>query len=381
MRKTLTTRSVNPGLGVGALTVALMTVACGDSPVAEAFPKLEREEDGTCSIPESQIVSGGVPIDGIPAMSDPTLVSPDHADATYVRSWDLVIGIEIDDTHIAVPHNILWWHEIVNFSVFSTPLAVTYCPLTGSSMVFDRTAAGGAEFGVSGLLFQNNLILYDRSEERSLWPQMLRGARCGPRDGQVLEMVPSIEMRWDAWVELHTDTKVVSITSSLNRNYQVYPYGDYESLNNTRTLFPQGDFDGRRPPKERVLGIPYANGGGLAFPFTALDSGGDRLVVNSRAAGEDIVVFWDHDSQAAVAFEGTLEGQTLEFELSDGRYVDVQTGSEWTLDGRAVSGDLEGRRLVQVANAYVAFWFAWAAFVSGTDLWLSQRPATPDLTD
>ncbi len=366
--------------GAATLALATLTLACGDSPVATSFPKLEREADGTCSIPEDEIFSGGVRRDGIPALSDPPLVSPDHPDATYVRSWDRVIGMEIDDTYIAVPHNILWWHEIVNFSALSKPLAVTYCPLTGSSMVFDRTAAGGAEFGVSGLLFQNNLILYDRSEEQSLWPQMLRGARCGPRDGQQLEMVPSIEMRWDAWVGLHPDTKVIGISSGLNRNYQQYPYGDYESLNNERTLFPQDNFDGRRPPKERVLGIPFASGGGMAFPFTALDSGGDRLVVHSQAEGDDIVVFWDRDSKAAVAFEATLDGQALEFELSEGRYVDLETGSEWTLDGRAISGALEGRRLVQISDAYVAFWFAWAAFVPGTDLWLSQRPV-PGLTN
>jgi hypothetical protein len=373
-------QSLAKTMAVGALALALMTVACGESPVAEAFPKLEREEDGTCSIPESEIRSGGVPIDGIPAMSDPELVSADDPSATYVRTWDRVIGIEVDGMYIAVPHNILWWHEIVNFNAFSAPLAVTYCPLTGSSMVFDRTAAGGAGFGVSGLLFRNNLILYDRSDEQSLWPQMMRGARCGPRDGQMLDMVPSIEMRWDAWVELHPDTKVISIPSSLNRNYQQYPYGDYESLNNTRTLFPQGDFDGRRPPKERVLGIPYSNGSGMAFPFTTLDSGGDRFVVHSQAEGEDIVVFWDHDSKAAVAFEATLDGQVLEFELEEGRYVDVQTGSEWTLDGRAISGGFEGQELVQVADAYVSFWFAWAAFVPSTGLWLAQKPV-PDVTE
>ncbi len=364
----------------GLVALVLMTTACGESAVVDRFPKLQREEDGTCSIPESQIMSGGVPIDGIPALSDPELVGAADPNASYVRTWDRVIGLQIDGTYIAIPHSVLWWHEIVNFSAFETPLAVTYCPLTGSSMVFDRTAAGGAEFGVSGLLFNNNLILYDRSEDQSLWPQMLRGARCGPRDGQMLDMVPSIEMRWDSWVELHPDTKVISIASSLNRNYQQYPYGDYESLYNDRTLFPQGDFDGRRPPKERVLGIPYADGGGMAFPFNALDSGGDRAVVHSRVEGREIVVFWDHDSKAAVAFETTLEGQALVFELVEGRYVDGQTGSEWTLDGRAISGGLEGQQLVQVTNGYVAFWFAWATFIPTTDLWLTQRPV-PELSD
>jgi len=191
-------------------------------------------------------------------------------------------------------------------------------------------------------------------------------------------MVPAIEMRWDGWVALHPETKVISIASGLNGYYQLYPYGDYESLNNASTLFPQGDFDARRPPKERVLGIPFARGGGVAFPFNALDSEGDGFVVHSQAEGEDIVVFWDHDSEAAVAFESTLAGQALDFELLEGRYVDVQTGSEWTLDGHAISGGLEGQQLVQVANSYVAFWFAWATFVPSTDVWLGQHQSLPD---
>ena len=362
-----------------AFALALMAAACGDSSDG-TFPKLQREEDGTCSIPESLIVSGGVGLDGIPALSDPELVGIDDPGASYVRTWDRVIGMEIDGTYVAIPHNILWWHEIVNLNAFSTPMAVTYCPLTGSSMVFDRTAAGGAEFGVSGLLFQNNLILYDRTDDQSLWPQMMRGARCGPLDGQMLAMLPAIEMRWESWVDLHPDTKVISISTEFTRNYQQYPYGDYESLNNPRTLFPQDDFDDRRPPKERVLGIPFVNGGGIAFPFNALDLGGDRRVVHSRADGEDIVVFWDHDAKAAVAFRTTLGGQALTFEVVEGRYVDVETGSEWTLEGHAISGGMEGQRLEQVPEAYVSFWFAWATFVPDTDLWLAQRPV-PELAD
>ena len=158
------------------------------------------------------------------------------------------------------------------------------------------------------------------------------------------------------------------------------PYGDYESLNNARTLFPQGDFDDRRPPKERVLGIPFVDGGGMAFPFNALDSGGDRRVVHSQADGQDIVVFWDRDAKAAVAFRTTVGGQALTFEVLEGRYVDVQSGSEWTLEGRAISGSMEGQRLVQVPEAYVSFWFAWATFVPDTDLWRTQKPV-PKLAD
>ena len=96
-----------------------------------------------------------------------------------------MIGVEVDGEYIAVPHNILWWHEIANFDELG--LAVTYCPLTGSSIAFHRSGVDGAQFGVSGLLYKNNLVMYDRTAvdgEDSLWPQMLAGGFCGPAEGQ-----------------------------------------------------------------------------------------------------------------------------------------------------------------------------------------------------
>ncbi|MCH7565495.1 MAG: AMP-binding protein [Gemmatimonadetes bacterium] len=130
------------------------------------------------------------------------------------------------------------------------------------------------------------------------------------------------------------------------------------------------DFDERRPPKERVLGIPFENGGGIAFPFLALDSGDARRVVQETTDSGPVVVFWDRDLAAAVAFRPAVEGQSLSFEVVDGRYVDVETGSEWTFEGVAVSGAMEGAKLVPFAEAYVSFWFAWSTFVPDTQLWL-----------
>ena len=126
------------------------------------------------------------------------------------------------------------------------------------------------------------------------------------------------------------------------------------------------------------MGIPFVDGGGMAFAFNALDSAGDRKVVHSEADGEDIVVFWDRSSKAAVAFRTTVGGQALTFGVVEGRYIGVETGSEWTLEGRAISGSMEGQRLVQVPEAYVSFWFAWATFVPDTGLWLTQKPV-PEL--
>ena len=328
-------------------------------------------EESFCSIPQELIISGGVGRDGIPALRNPSLVASYHAEATYIGEADRVIGIEADGRFIAVPHNILWWHEIVNFDDFGSPFAVTYCPLTGSSMVFDRSAIDGTDLGVSGLLFHNNLMMFNRQSDgsqESLFPQMLRGARCGPLDGQPLELLPSVEMRWKAWKELHPETLVVSGIRERGGDYEFYPYADYEVIDNAQTLFPHVEFDTRRPPKERVLGIPRDHGHGMAYPFTVLESRGDVVAVHDDVQGSPVVVFWSTRARAAVAYEPVANGQTLTFEVRDGRFFDVETRSEWSLEGRAVAGPLDDSALEPVAEAYVAFWFAWATFHPNTDL-------------
>ncbi len=361
------------------LGAALATLACGSSDgSAGIVGQDDPQDDGAliCSIPPEKIFATGVQRDGIPALSDPTLVPVDGPATSYLRDTDRIIGIEVAGTYIAVPHNILWWHEIVNFNSLSTPLAVSYCPLTGSSMVFDRTSVGGAEFGVSGLLFNNNLMMYERVSDASLWPQMMRGARCGPQDGHTLTMYPATEMRWGGWRKLHPETLVLNDETGHSRDYRRYPYGGYEAESNPTTLYPHDPLDERRPPKERVLGIPsdlldgdVSDGGGVAFPFGALDNGDPVRVVQHFAAGRPVVVFWDRDAQAAAAFWPSVDGRNLVFEVSGNLIVDAETGSEWTLEGVAVSGELAGTKLEAIPQAYVSFWFAWATFVPGTEIW------------
>lgn len=129
--------------------------------------------------------------------------------------------------------------------------------------------------------------------------------------------------------------------------------------------------DPRRHVKERVLGIPSA-AGGVAFPFGELEEAGDLAVVHTEVEGTPLVVFWSSESRAAVAYESRQAGRdALTFRAIPGGFQDVETGSRWRLDGRAVTGPLEGSRLRQIENAFVAFWGAWAAFHPGTDLWQS----------
>lgn len=323
--------------------------------------------DASCAIPTSNFADGGVGKDGIPALTDPSFVSADAA--SYLAESNRVIGFEVDGQAYAVPHNILWWHEIANLNFDSVQLAVTYCPLTGSSLAFDRAAVDGAEFGVSGLLFNNNLTMYDRTNDESLWLQMNRTAGCGPSTGRSLAMHPVVETTWAGWQELHPDTEVVSNETGFNRNYTTsgYPYGDYEQRTNSRLLF-DAPIDDRRPPKERVLGIPDGEGG-TAYPFGALDDGTPVAVINDNVGGTPVVVLWSHQAQGAMAYAPVAEGQMLTFEDRDGQIVDAETESVWSMRGEALSGPLKGARLEPIERAYVAFWFAWALFQPETQVW------------
>ena len=329
-----------------------------------------------CTIPTDRLVDGGVPRNGIPSLNgytagDDRLVGPGAEDARYLADGDRVIGLLFGDQALAVPHNILWHHEIINIDDFAgRTFAVTLCPLTGSTLAFDRSAVDGAEFGVSGLLFNNNLLMFDRREDESLWPQMSRGATCGANVGTDLDLLPVMVMTWGHWTEIHPDTKVVSSETGHSRDYTArgYPYGNYNAPNNDRLLFDI-PIDDRRPPKERLLGIPVEDGG-LAIPFGELDDGSTARVVEVTAGGREVVVFWNQDARGAMAYRPMLDGQPLSFSATEnGRFVDDQTGRTWTLDGRALDGSA---RLDPVETAYMSFWFAWPVFQPETALWTDQ---------
>jgi len=355
-------------LSYAFLVVILLAGCDSSSPAADDSPASTSD----CVIPESQLVSGGVPPDGIPSLSNPRMVSASEID--YLQDESRVIGMIVDDQAVAIPHNILWWHEIANFDYGGEQVAVTYCPLTGSSIAFDRAAAGGVEFGVSGLLFRNNLTMFDRKQPNSLWPQMNREAGCGPAVGTELKQVEVFEMTWAGWMNLHPETLVIAEETGFSRNYNEsgYPYGSYEVETNPQLLFDQ-QIDTTIPPKQRVLGIPDADGG-LAFPFGELrDSPLPYVVAHESVGGRDVVVFWSSDAEGAAAFLPALGGDQLTFTVDNGQIVDEQTGSAWRVDGTAESGPLSGSRLDAVDDAYVAFWFAWKDFQPATSIW-SRSP-------
>lgn len=190
-----------------------------------------------CTIPTSQPVSGyqgGA--DCIPSIDGVTTDDRRLVDGTPdgLNDDERVIGLRIGSQSLAIPLPILWAHEVVNIDDWGgRTFAATYCPLTGSSLVFDRSVINGAELGVSGLLFNNNLVMYDRRDEESLWPQMSRRSTCGADPNRSLSMLPLVEMNWGRWRELHPDTKILTDGNSFERTY---PYGGYRAPD-TNPLF------------------------------------------------------------------------------------------------------------------------------------------------
>lgn len=218
------------------------------------------------TIPHKQILGGGPPRDGIPAILQPKFVPA--AEATYLLDRDIVVGIEREGVSKAYPLRILVWHEIVNDTVGEDLLVITYCPLCGTCMVFDRQFGGKEHtFGVSGLLYQSDVLMYDHQTE-SLWSQLKTQSVAGKMVGTDLSWVPSSQMTWGAWKSKHPDTLVLSKNTGFRRNYDRMPYQGYEDT--PRTYFPVPSYRDELGNKDLVIGI-IVKGSPKAYSVEALE--------------------------------------------------------------------------------------------------------------
>jgi len=219
----------------------VMVVGMGCSANSEAQSHSVNGFDMSYSIiPTDQIFGGGPSRDGIPTLTDPKVL--EAVKAEYLRAEDIVIGVSFGGESRAYPLRIVVWHENVNDTVGGVPIAVSYCPLCRSALVFDRRIGGSTrEFGISGLLWNSNVLLYDRQKDRgeeSLWSQVHMRAVTGPaaREGLHLRLLPAELTSWKEWLERHPNTTVLSKRTGYYRNYDVMPYSTYFS--NDRLMFP-----------------------------------------------------------------------------------------------------------------------------------------------
>jgi hypothetical protein len=224
------------------------------------------------TLPRDQILRGGPPRDGIPALTDPELIAA--MDAEYLEPTDRVVGITLKGQSRAYPIAILNWHEIVNDEIDGQRFAVTYCPLCGTAVAFDATIDGTpTDFGVSGLLYNSDVLLYDRNTE-SLWSQILSKAVSGKRVGEALTPIPISHTTWRDWLAKHPDTLVLSDDTGHFRDYQRDPYAGYEESRYTYFAVNNKSPDNYHP-KEIVVGLGI-DGVYKAYPFIELDKQGGK---------------------------------------------------------------------------------------------------------
>jgi len=313
--------------------------------------------DDSWLVPINEIKDGGPGKDGIPSIDNPIFVDPNDDNASYVNDEDLVIGLIRGNEIKAYPHKILDYHEIVNDEILSFPVSVNYCPLTGTAFAWDREVNNtNSTFGVSGLLYNSNLILYDRNTD-SNWSQLKLQCINGPLIGDRPQILSVVETTWANWRTMFPETKVLSEITGFNRSYDVYPYGDYKT-NHDFLLFSVSPSNDKLPSKERVFAI-IDDEMSKVYRFDSFLNGKIvKEVINEKL----FLVVGNNDVIKAFELSGIYSD--LDYEYSYSGFEEFFTddeGNSWNLTGKAISGPKTGHNLTS-ATSVVSYWFAIAAF-------------------
>jgi hypothetical protein len=343
-----------------------------------------RTDFSIADVPLSEI-QASVPRDGIPPIDDPRFESLSAA-SDWMDMRAPVIALEVDGDARAYPLSILIWHEIVNDVVGGRPLVVTFCPLCHAALVYDRELDGvERQFGNTGSLRYSDMVMYDVATE-SWWQQATGQAIVGELTGAALEFIPAQVLSLETFEDAYPEGVVLSRDTGHQRPYGDNPllgYGDADD----RPFRYDGAIDGRLAPKERVITAGGRDGETVAFSYfdlarvsVATDSLDGRPIVALWVPGtahpfDGPVVGGGDDIGSAGVFDPVVGGRALTFKRAqDGTtIVDAETGSSWSVTGRATAGPLEGAQLEQLPSGD-HFWFSWAAFTPDTRVW--QPPQT-----
>ncbi len=289
----------------------------------------------------------------------------------WLNDSDLVLGYEAGGEAFAYPINMLNFHELVNDIIDGVPVLVSYCPLCGSGVVYDRRVGDETLlFGNTSALYENDLVMFDYNSG-SYWFQTAAEAIVGTRTGTRLTPLLATIITWSVWKELHPDTQVLARNQpeiSQPPGYDRDPFagGAYEDrLNEFKFPFPVsiGDLDRRLRASEVAISIRVGDVE-KAYPLRRIGN----TVVNDEIAGEPVVVFSQIDGSNGNGFLRTVDERVLTFSQTDGVITDTETGSTWDFFGRATSGELEDETL-ELITARRAFWFSLAFAVPGIELW------------
>ncbi len=361
-----------------SLGALLLFVAAFSTPSSAQGQDYWRTDFDKTVVDMDEVVSGGPPKDGIPAIDRPRFVSVEEAD-DWIEDREPVAIVRMGGEVKAYPLQILIYHEIVNDQVGGEFVSVTYCPLCNTTLAFDRRFDGRLlDFGTTGRLRHSDLIMYDRQTE-TWWQQATGEGLIGEYAGEELTFVPAPLLSWRDVKEQSPEAMVLSRDTGFDRPYGSNPYVGYDRQGPFPDYF-KGKRDHRLPMMERIVALRDGERA-WAVPFSELE---DHRVAGLRLGTRDVVVFWAPGTASAVddrrmgkgrdvgssaVFDARVDERRLTFEPDgDGRFKDRETGSSWNMSGQAIDGELRGTQLNEVAHGN-HFWFAWAAFLPDTEVW------------
>ena len=317
-----------------------------------------------------EITWGGVTVDGIPSLDFPKMIAAETAD--YLLDDDLVFGIEINGDARAYPLRIMGWHEMFNDVIGGVPVALAYCTLCGSGILFETQVEGRDKalvFGSSGFLYRSNKLMFDR-ETDSLWNQFTGQPVTGPLRGSgiALQVLPVAITSWQRWRVRNPETTVLSLDTGHRRDYgSGVVYRDYFA--SPDLMFPaivRDESQLRR--KDYVFGIREA-GAAKAWPIEAFAGG---AVINDAVGAKKVVLIGDAETRTVRAYyRGDLAFEGLD---AAGK-VKAATGEAWTADEAFLTGP-DGTHLPR-APGHIAYWFAWDGYL-GARSELYQLPEQAD---
>lgn len=313
-------------------------------------------------IPSNEVMDGGPGKDGIPSIDDPRFTALEDVD--YIQEFELVIGVLADGEAKVYPHDILDWHEIANDVLGIKSYALTYCPLTGTAIAWNRRINNETNtFGVSGKLYNNNLMPYDRKTD-SYWSQLTMSCVNGNLVGEKISTFPVIETTWRTMKRLYPNALVLNRDTGYDRDYGTYPYGDYKT-NNDRIIFPLSINDKRLPAKERVFGV-IESFGSKTYSIESFES--PRAIFDT-VGGQDLLIIGSKPHNLICCF---INNQGLEnFEVDFNQLPNLgqdSNGNVLGINGAFTAGPMAGKQLRQV-NAFMGYWFAFGAFYEGIELY------------
>ncbi len=208
--------------------------------------------------------------DAIPAIDNPVFEIYDNrvfieTGEYFLEDDDIVIGVAVGNKIRLYPQRILNWHEVVNDKIGDFEFSLSFCPLTATSVLWDRNLNGNiTTFGVSGLLYNSNVIVFDRSTQ-SLWSQMKYSCINGSLNGTNMKTQQVLESTWRSWKVILESPNVMTTNTGISKDYTVNPYEDYLA-NESHLSYPISYKDERLPLKERVFGV-IVNGKAKVYQF------------------------------------------------------------------------------------------------------------------